>query len=202
MKSKEEKETIAAFDFDGTITTKDTLFEFLKFTNSPLKLILGLLMMSPILVLHAFQIIPNYKAKQMLFSWFYRGWDLARFNEMCEEFAIRIDSVVNRNALDELKAYNDKGVSIVIVTASIENWVKPWATATGINEVLGTKIEVDSNNRITGRFLSKNCYGQEKVNRFLEMHPNRNTYKLAAYGDSRGDRELLAFADIAFLKKF
>jgi phosphoserine phosphatase len=56
--------------------------------------------------------------------------------------------------------------------------------------------------RLTGRFLTKNCYGQEKVNRIKELYPHREEYHLTAYGDSNGDRELLAFADEAHYKPF
>lgn len=49
--------------------------------------------------------------------------------------------------------------------------------------------------RLTGKFSSKNCFGQENVNRLLEKEPQRDSYYLYAYGDSNGDREMLAFAD-------
>ena len=68
-------------------------------------------------------------------------------------------------------------------------------------KVLGTQVEVE-NGRLTGRFLTKNCYGQEKVNRMLVLYPNRSEYKLIAFGDSRGDKEMLAFADEAYYKPF
>lgn len=68
-------------------------------------------------------------------------------------------------------------------------------------KVIGTQVEV-RNGRLTGRFLTKNCYGQEKVNRILDYLPDRKTYRLIAYGDSRGDQELLAFADEAHYKPF
>ena len=68
-------------------------------------------------------------------------------------------------------------------------------------KVLGTQVEV-SDGRLTGRFLSRNCYGQEKVNRILACYPDRESYHLIAYGDSRGDEQLLAFADEAHFKPF
>lgn len=80
---------------------------------------------------------------------------------------------------------------MLIVSASIDNWVQPFFPQV---KVLGTQIEV-KDGCLTGRFLTKNCYGQEKVNRILALYPDRNTYHLTAYGDSRGDKELLAFAD-------
>ena len=81
-----------------------------------------------------------------------------------------------------------------MVSASVEEWVAPWCLNLGVDKVLTTKVEVKEG-RLTGRLLSKNCYGQEKVNRLLEVEPERNSYILHAYGDSRGDKEMLAFAD-------
>jgi phosphoserine phosphatase len=87
---------------------------------------------------------------------------------------------------------------VLIVSASIDNWVMPFFPSV---QVMGTQIEVNDG-RLTGRFLTRNCYGQEKVNRILECHPHRKDYHLTAYGDSRGDRELLAFADESHYKPF
>ena len=55
---------------------------------------------------------------------------------------------------------------------------------------------------LTGRFLTRNCYGEEKVNRLNALYPNRQDYHLIAFGDSRGDKELLAFADESHFKPF
>ena len=55
---------------------------------------------------------------------------------------------------------------------------------------------------MTGNFLSRNCYGEEKVRRLLELEPNRNSYILYAYGDSKGDKELIEFADKGWYNKF
>ncbi|MDR2690839.1 MAG: hypothetical protein LBB73_00825, partial [Dysgonamonadaceae bacterium] len=53
---------------------------------------------------------------------------------------------------------------------------------------------------LTGYFSTKNCYGREKVIRLLEKEPDRNTYTLFVYGDSRGDKELMIFADKSWYK--
>ena len=87
---------------------------------------------------------------------------------------------------------------MLIVSASIDNWVQPFFAQV---KVLGTQIEV-VNGKLTGQFLSKNCYGQEKVNRILTLYPNRQDYHLTAFGDSRGDKELLAWADESHFKPF
>ena len=84
----------------------------------------------------------------------------------------------------------EQGHKVYVISASIEEWVKPFFHTLGDVTVLATKVKPD----LSG-FASNNCYSQEKVNRLLEVEPERNTYTLYAYGDSRGDKEMLAFAD-------
>ena len=104
--------------------------------------------------------------------------------------------------MDRIRYHKSKGHEIVIISASIENWIRPWAIRKQIDNVIGTKIDLDNSQHLTGKFLTKNCYGQEKVNRLLEAFPERDAYTLYAYGDSKGDRELIEFADFGFLNEF
>ena len=76
----------------------------------------------------------------------------------------------------------------VIISASIENWVRHFAKALKADKLLATKVEVQEG-MLTGRFLTANCYGKEKVNRLLSAYPERDKYNLIAYGNSRGDKE-------------
>ena len=103
------------------------------------------------------------------------------------------------------------------MSASIDNWVRPFFQHRGITDitVLGTQIEV-VDGKVTGRFLSRNCYGEEKVHRICEalttttsnvygttsLSFDRTQYDIEAFGDSRGDKEMLAFADKGQYKPF
>ena len=83
------------------------------------------------------------------------------------------------------------------MSASIDNWVRPFFTTQGIEEVdvLGTKVE-EKDGCLTGHFSTANCYGAEKVKRISRVLSfDRSHYHITAYGDSRGDKEMLAFAD-------
>jgi HAD superfamily hydrolase (TIGR01490 family) len=193
---------IVVFDFDGTITGKDTLIEFIKFSAGKRKLYFGFLLFSPLLVAMKLKLYPNWKVKQQLFSYFYKGVSIRQFNNWGSEFSSEIDKIVYAKAMETIKSHKEKNDKIVIISASIENWIKPWAEKTGIDMVLATKIETDKNNLLTGLFLTKNCYGQEKVNRFSELFPDRKDFEIIAYGDSRGDKELIKFADKGFYNKF
>jgi len=196
------RETIAVFDFDGTITRKDTLLEFIKFSKGKRRFYLGFLLFSPLLVAMKLKLYPNWKVKQKMFSYFYKGISIEQFNEWGNEFCSKIDKIVRSKATETIKLHKENDNKIIIISASIENWIKPWAKKTGIETVLATKIETNTNGLLTGRFLTRNCYGQEKVNRLLEIFPDGNEYKFIAYGDSNGDKKLIEFADEGYYNKF
>lgn len=189
---------VAVFDFDGTLTTKDTFLEFIKFSCGTWQFYIGFLLYSPILILMKLHLYPNWKAKQKIFSYFFKGTEYRRFQELGRLFANKIELFRREEIIGKLKAHIDNGETVYVISASIDEWVRPWCEQFGITDVVGTKIEVSSNGCLTGKFLTKNCYGQEKVNRLLQMEPKRNEYCLYAYGDSRGDKETLEFANRGF----
>lgn len=193
---------IVAFDFDGTLTTKDTLLEFVRYAKGSTNFWLGFLHYTPQLVMMKLGLYPNYKIKQKVFSFFFKGMTLEAFDELCQRFARDNQHLLHPMGIKTIQQVMADGAEVLIVSASIDNWVRPFfKNHEPIPMILGTQIEV-KDGLLTGRFLTKNCYGQEKVNRLLEKYPNREDYHLTAYGDSRGDKELLAFADEAHYKPF
>ena len=184
-----------AFDFDGTLTTRDTLIAFIRYACGTPRFLLGFLLHAPLLVLMKLRLYSNGKAKQRLFSWFFRGMPIETFDALCQSFASTHRHLLRPETVRLLQQALSEGSEVLVVSASIDNWVQPFFPAV---TVLGTQIEV-IDGRLSGRFLTPNCYGQEKVRRILALHPDRSAYRLTAYGDSRGDRELLAFADVAHL---
>ena len=189
---------VYAFDFDGTLTNRDSLLAFIRYAKGTTSFCLGFLLHAPWLVLMLLGLYPNWKAKQRVFSYFFRGMPLEAFDALCQAFAKDNRHLLRPLALQTIEKVRSEEAEVVIVSASIDNWVQPFFPDV---KVIGTQVEV-INGRLTGLFLTKNCYGQEKVNRLLDFLPDRHSYKLIAYGDSRGDQELLAFADEAHFKPF
>ena len=191
-----------AFDFDGTLTTRDTLIAFIRYACGTPRFLLGFLLHAPLLVLMKLRLYSNGKAKQRLFSWFFRGMPLEAFDALCQSFASTHRHLLRPETVCLLQQSLSEGAEVLVVSASIDNWVRPFFSTFHIPHstfhILCTQIEV-IDGRLTGRFLTPNCYGQEKVRRILALYPDRSSYHLTAYGDSRGDRELLAFADEAHL---
>ena len=194
---------IYAFDFDGTLTTKDTLLEFIHFAKGSGQMFRGFLLFSPLLILMKLHLFPNWKAKQKIFSYFFKGMKIDDFNALCTRFAEQNKHLLRLAGIEKVRqAIAEEHTTVLIISASIDNWVRPFFDEIDKKiQVLGTQIETKEG-RLTGLFTTKNCYGEEKVNRLTALYPHREAYYLTAFGDSRGDKELLTFADKGFYKPF
>lgn len=198
-----KKDILVVFDFDGTITKKDSFLEFVKFAKGKIAFYVGFILYSPLLVLYKLRCYPNWRVKLYLFSYYFKGMSLNEFDKLAVLFCDEsINSLIRPKAKGTIEKYLANHNKIIIISASVDNWVKPIARRLGIEDVIGTQIEIDKNNCLTGKFISKNCYGREKVNRLKEYYPNIEETYLIAFGDSRGDKELLLFANESYYQLF
>lgn len=195
------KRIIIVFDFDGTITKSDSFIAFIRYSCGIVSLLIGLIIFSPMLLLYKLHLYPNWRAKQRLFKYFFGGMSFSDFSNLGVGFIDKIEKMVRPMALEYIAGHISSDHCIYVVSASVEEWIKPWCKKHGLENIIGTKIEV-VDNVVTGRFLTRNCYGEEKINRFLREEPYRNEYYLIAYGDSHGDDEMINFADEGYYCKF
>ena len=217
LDKKRRKEKIYCFDFDGTLTKKDTLIEFIKYTCGANRFLMVFLLYSPILVLMKLHLFPNWKAKQMIFNHFFGGMTIEDFDDCCIQFAANNLYLLRFDGIKRIQEAQRNKERVFVVSASIDNWVRPFFAFQMLAnvEVLGTQIEV-IDGIVTGRFKTNNCYGEEKVHRIIDaltktidkgkgsttLDFNRTKYEIEAFGDSRGDKEMLAFADKGHYKPF
>lgn len=192
---------VAFFDFDGTITTKDTLLEFLKFSKGSFFFYAAFLLYSPILIAYKLKIISNQTAKEKVLAFFFNKMPLKDFRALCQVFATEIlPGMIRPKALQEIKKLQSLGVQVVIVSASLEEWIRPWTESIGA-ELVATCVELKED-KLTGRLRGKNCYGAEKVERIMEQYNLTGYDKIYAYGDTSQDKPMLALAHHSFYKPF
>jgi HAD superfamily hydrolase (TIGR01490 family) len=192
---------VALFDFDGTVTQKDTLIAFIRYAVGDAAFVKGLLLLLPMLTAYKLKLVPNYRAKERLLAHFFKGMDAKVFQMTAKRFAEeKIDNLVRPAAMERINWHRKEGHRIIVVTASAECWVAPWCQQHEI-ETIGTKLEV-KDGKLTGRFATFNCYGEEKVRRLQKHYDMKRFSYIYAYGDSKGDKALLALADEAFYKPF
>lgn len=126
--------TLALFDFDGTITTDDSLLKFIRFVVGDVRFIIGLIVLSPILVAYKLKLIPNYKAKQKMLSWFFKGCSQKEFKKVANDYSLKhIDEILRQKAMEKLSWHKKQNHKIVIVSASIECWLYPWCEKMALN---------------------------------------------------------------------
>jgi phosphatidylglycerophosphatase C len=186
---------VAAFDLDGTLTRRDTLMPFLLQAIGRNRTYRTLLAASLPLARAAALGGPHRdRAKVAVLERVFGGIPLATLAEAAESFA---DHVVAKSVRPEMRARIDwhanQGHELVLVSASPELYVTPIGKRLGFDAVLATRLEVDAEGRLTGRLSGANCRGPEKVARLREWRGESITVAYA-YGDSAGDRELLAIA--------
>lgn len=187
------------FDFDGTLTFNDSFTGFIRHVHGWHGLALVLLKSAPAIILWKAGLRSNTYAKLRMFGAAFRGMTLKEFKEKGESYAEKIERITRNDIVDALARSVKEGRNTVIVSASMGDWIRPWAARHGVNIVLATEPEVDSTGKLTGRFKRPNCQREEKVKRIIEAFPelerDREAHTVTAYGDSDGDFEMLAFAD-------
>ena len=193
---------VVAFDFDGTYTLSDSLPLFLKWSFGKWGYWWGLLLCLPWLVLFKLRLLRGGQAKERLISHFVKGMPQEEFQALGRQFAAHYQPTLTRPEAEQaMNAALENGDQVLVVTASIIDWVKPWFKDRDVT-ILSTEMEVDADGRLTGRFACPNCNGAEKWRRIVEAVPDVEQRELVAYGDSGGDRVMLAHADKAYLGDF
>nr|MEA2799461.1 phosphatidylglycerophosphatase [Phenylobacterium sp.] len=192
---------IVAFDFDGTLTVRDSFMAFLKWRAGPGRYARGLVKLAPNALAYLFH-RDRGRIKQAAVREFLRGVPRKQLEAEAGEFAERVSPELLRpDAVGAWQRWRGEQVRLVIVTASPDLIVAPFARELGADALLGTELAFDAADRVTGDFATPNCRGPEKVRR-LEAAFGPDLEVRAAYGDTSGDREMLAMAETAGYRVF
>lgn len=193
--------TVAAFDVDGTLTRRDCVVPFLRRVAGTTSL-LGKLVRSVRRVAGAAARRDRDSMRAIATEAAFAGRRADDVGACGREFAREVhESWLRDEAVGWLRRHRERGDDVVLVSASYEVYLDPLGDLIGAAGVLGTRLEQDRDGVLTGRLEGPNCRGVEKVRRFhrwLDDHRGgRSAVRVVAYGDSRGDRELLDDADEA-----
>jgi len=185
---------VAAFDFDGTITRADSLYPFLRSVVGIGRLAAAAVADLPRLALVAAGRGDRDAAKARLFRRVLAGRDAAEFGARGAEHAASLLAHAIRPELRERIAWHRaEGHELAIVSASLDVYLDIVGRDLGFDHVVCTRLEV-VDGRLTGAMLGGNCRGRAKVEHLRAAIADLDERELWAYGDSAGDRELLAAA--------
>jgi len=185
---------IVAFDFDGTLTIRDSFTAFLRWRAGAADWAVGLVKMAPALTAYIGD-RDRGRIKAASVREFLRDVERTALEAEAERYADQVwGRFMRPDALACWKAWGEKGAHRVIVTASPETTVAPFARRLGAEGLLGTQLMFDAQDRVTGAFAGENCRGEEKVRRLRAAYGDDMTLA-AAYGDTSGDTEMIAIAE-------
>lgn len=197
------KPVVAAFDFDGTLTHRDTLFPFLLHVAGWGAFARHVFALAPTLAGYGLGMIRNDIAKERVLARFLAGTEIGALQREAVRFAgQKLAGMLRAEALERLAWHKRQGHRCVLISASLDLYVRPWAQKAGFADAIASHLETLADGRVSGKLLGKNCFGAEKVRRLEELLGPRSGYTLYAYGDSRGDKELLSYADHAYYRTF
>lgn len=184
---------LALFDFDGTITTHDSFRDFLVFIHGKIGFLNRILSVSPWLAGFVLRLVSRENAKRKVSAAFFAGMPVEKFNEYARNFCLhRLPRIVRPDAMQKIRWHKENGHRVVVVSASFSDYLKFWCQQLEV-ELISTGLE-EKNGILTGNFATPNCWGPEKVRRISEQIDLSDYAIIYAYGDSRGDREMLALA--------
>jgi HAD superfamily hydrolase (TIGR01490 family) len=150
----------------------------------------------------------NHQVTTALSRRFLAGVTLAAAEKKARRFAADyLTSLENDAAMRRLREHREQGHRVLIVSANLELYIRHWASLRDAGEVLATRLALQQgpdshDSRLTGDLDGPACHGPEKARRLLEHVGDTSQYRIFAYGDSRGDRELLALADHPAYRSF
>jgi phosphatidylglycerophosphatase C len=191
---------LALFDFDGTLTRGDTFIPFLRAVIGTGALARSAAACSPWLLGYAAGLVGNGIAKERLLTAAIRGRDGDELKRAGEAFARNIiPGLLRDDMMARFRRHRDEGHLCVLVSASLDLYLEPWAREAGFAHAICSRLAFDGAGRATGALQGPNCHGAEKVARIRAWLADKGPIgQSAAYGDTKGDAPMLAMVDEGF----
>lgn len=191
---------IAAFDFDGTLTRRDTLVPFLARSCGSQALLQALRRTAPLAVkartgrLEA-ELHHRDATKESLLRHLFAGREASWLEREGRSYATTLHAKLRPEMVEQVRWHREQGHELIIVSASLQTYLAPFARAHGFHHVIGVELEAGASGHLTGRLAGPNVRGPEKAVRLRSWLGGDQPEMLWAYGNSSGDTELLAMAD-------
>ena len=174
------------YDFDGTITTKDSLFDFLKFSTNSFKYYLGFCAFIPLFLGAKLKFFQKGDVKRRFISFFLKGKSKHELNKISQAYLQHIIKrpMFREAALNSIGKHKKEG-DVYLVSASLDIWLTPIAKWLDIG-LICTKASY-SDDIYNGKFDTPNCNYDEKVKRVVDEINMEDYQRIVYFGDSRGD---------------
>lgn len=188
------------YDFDGTISNKDSMFAFIFYVKKKYKIIISLVLSLPYFFKYFFGIITKNKLKESLLTHIFKEFTENELRNASISFATYfVKNYLKKSALESIQIAKNNKDHICIVTASLDVWMRDIADELKLDLICTESAFVD--NTFVG-FKDKNCIGKIKADRVTSKYAIDKYQNVLCFGDSKGDTELLKLGTKSFYKYF
>ncbi len=185
---------LALFDLDGTLTKEDTFLAFIQSTHGKPRFYLGFLWLSPLIFLYKIRLLSNWKLKQAVLHYFYKGWSKEKLDQGGRKFALEVlPALILPDARERLRWHQAQKHRIYVISASCDVWLEAWCDKEGIS-LISTRLNF-LNDIFSGKFGTPNCHGLEKVVRIKDEIKLGDFEYIYAYGNEPSDYPMLDLAN-------
>ncbi len=190
---------LALFDFDGTITSKDTFTPFIFRAVLPARMAVGKVVLSPLIALYKLKVLSASRMRRSIVRFGFRGRLAAEVRRAGLEYSrSRLGNVVRAKALERIRWHQSQGDEVVVVSASLDVYLEDWCRQVGV-ELICTELE-QADGVLTGRYREGDCSGPEKARRVRQRYDLSRFGVVYAYGDTREDEAMLDLANERFYR--
>ena len=184
---------LALFDFDGTITDRETMPDFMYRAVRPRRLLLGKILLLPLMVGYKAGVVPGttIRAAICLFGfWRVPATEVeAHGREFAEQF---LPTRLRAGTMARIAWHKSRGDTVVVVSGGLDVYLAHWCKAQEVELVCSCLAQ--HRGRLTGRYLGHQCVRAEKARLVREHYQLEKFTRIFAYGDTPEDREMLALA--------
>lgn len=195
------KKCLAVYDFDGTITHRDSFISFLKFVKPDLAFYFHLWLSMPDIFLYGSGLMNKKMLKEKLLQTFCGKLSVVQFKKLCDQFSENeIQKIIRPRAFENIIQQKADGYEVVILTASIENYLLDWCRKLKL-KLIGTKL-IQDKNKMLFEIDGENCSGSEKVKRLLMVYDLKEFEITIGYGNTKSDLPFMNLMTESHYKPF
>lgn len=185
---------LALFDFDGTITTRETFPDFVRAAAPPERIARGRWQLAPWVAGYRLGLVPGTTIRAKVADLAFRGVRQDVLRERAEQFAHdALPPLLRPEAMARIEWHRRRGDRIVVVSGGFDLYLAPWCGTHALDLICSSLESVDG--VLTGGYQGAQCVNEEKARRVRARYPRTQYREVHAYGDTREDRALLALAD-------
>jgi HAD superfamily hydrolase (TIGR01490 family) len=190
---------LALFDFDGTITFKDSFTPFIVYAVEPRRMAIGKVVLSPMIAAYKLGLVPTSLMRATVVGFGFRGKREPDVRQLGLSYAReKLSAITSPRALERIGWHKGQGDAVVVVSASLDVYLSEWCKEVGV-ELICTELEARGG-ILTGRYRHGDCTGKEKARRVRERYDVRAYEVVYAYGDTKEDEAMLALAQRRFFR--